>query len=345
MRRVLHVTASNAGRGAERFALDLRDALAERGWPGDVVAVAPGSPPALDIHALGARWPSVRAISGVRVRARDVDVVIAHGSSSLPACAVAGVGLGVPFVYRNIGDPLVWARSAAARWRVGVALRRAAAVAALTGEARDVLVRRYRLAGDRVAVLPTGVDERRVPLLPPPANDQPVAAVIGSLTAEKDVALAVDAVALVPGMRLVVAGEGPLRAELERHAAAAAPGRVAFLGQVDVVSVLAGADVVLSTSRTEGLPAVLIEAAMAGRPVVATDVGGVRSIVVDGVTGVLAHREPSSVAAALQRALALDLRPEAAREAACGRFGLASVADGWARLLDDVAPREAARAR
>ena len=88
--------------------------------------------------------------------------------------------------------------------------------------------------------------------------------------------MAIAAIARLPDHLLVVAGDGPLRHEAERLAAAEAPGRVMFLGEVgDVIPVLHAVDAVVITSEAEGMPGVAIEAALCGLPVVATDVGAV----------------------------------------------------------------------
>lgn len=321
--RVLHVVAGRSRRGAELFAVDLARALDTRGWPGRVVAVEHGVAPALDVPVLADRWPSPAGLWRLRCAARGVEVVVAHGSTALPAVAVAMVGLRTQFVYRTIGDPSYWAK----RW-VGVALRRAAAVTALWPAAADDLVRRYRLR--RVAVLPTGVAP--LPKLGRTSREGgPVVAVVAALTPEKEVGLAVAAMAHLPDWLLLVAGDGPERSRLEGAA------RTRFLGNVErVEDVLAQADVLLLTSRTEGLPAAAIEAGMAGVPVAAPAVGGLSEIVVNGETGVLFDdRTPATVAAAVTAAAALRPVPDRVSE----RYSLAVVADGWAALLTEVVAR------
>lgn len=110
----------------------------------------------------------------------------------------------------------------------------------------------------------------------------------------------------VPGAHFVVAGDGERRAELQ--ALAAAPplaGRVHFLGwRSDLPKLYSDLDLVLLTSDNEGLPVSLIEAMAAAKPVVATDVGGVRSLVADGQTGlVVPKRNPEALANACVRLL------------------------------------------
>ena len=90
-------------------------------------------------------------------------------------------------------------------------------------------------------------------------------------------------------MHLAIVGDGPLRPQLEQQARRLELiNRVHFLGRrEDVPQVLAGADIFVLPSRTEGMPAVLIEAGLAALPSVAFDVGGVSEVVDHGITGLL----------------------------------------------------------
>jgi glycosyltransferase involved in cell wall biosynthesis len=108
-----------------------------------------------------------------------------------------------------------------------------------------------------------------------------------------------------------------------------------------VVPVLAAADALVLPSRTEGIPAVVIEAGLAGLPVVASAVGGIPEVVVDGETGALVTPgDEVGLAEAITRALAHagTLGP-AGRERCRRRFELTPVAAAWGALLDEmVAP-------
>ena len=140
--------------------------------------------------------------------------------------------------------------------------------------------------------------------------------------------------ARVPGAHLLVVGDGPLREAVERRASASG-GRVHLLGwRHDLPRLYGAVDAVALTSDNEGTPVALIEAMAAGRPVVATSVGGVPDVVVHGRTGlVVPPRDSVAVAAALEqlagdaplrRALGL-----AAREHVLARYGAA-------RLVSDI---------
>ena len=106
------------------------------------------------------------------------------------------------------------------------------------------------------------------------------------------------------GRELLVAigGSGPLESELREQAAAIeASGTIRWLGHVESMPrFLSALDVYVSPAETEALGIGLIEAAIAGVPTVATDVGGVSEVIVDGETGVLvAPRDPSGLADAV----------------------------------------------
>jgi glycosyltransferase involved in cell wall biosynthesis len=106
-----------------------------------------------------------------------------------------------------------------------------------------------------------------------------------------------------PRVRLVVVGDGEERAEIERliQQLRMEP-FVCLLGtRTDVPRLLQGADVMLLSSITEGIPLTLIEAMATGLPCVATRVGGVPEVVVDGHTGLLAQAAaPDGLASCLQ---------------------------------------------
>ena len=158
----------------------------------------------------------------------------------------------------------------------------------------------------------------------PPENDPPVIGEIARLCDVKGQRELIRALADVPGARLVLAGRdlergGAFQSELEREAEqAGVRDRVEIAFHDDVPALLAGLDVVALPSWTEGLPMVLLEAMAAGRPVVATPVGGTPELVVDGETGLLVPpRDPGALAAALRRIL--DDRELAARLGEAGR--------------------------
>jgi glycosyltransferase involved in cell wall biosynthesis len=197
-------------------------------------------------------------------------------------------------------------------------------VVAVSHATADDLVRLGVVEERKLVVVPPGVDLAPFLALPGPAPAAPaptgpgslrarigagpeayVVGVVGRLAEVKRPALALDVFELLvgryPRLQLVFVGDGPERRLVERRIGALGPhaARAHLVGALDdMPGVLAGLDCVLSTSRNEGLPVALIEAAAAGRPVVATDVGGVSELVVHERTGCLG-REPDELAFAL----------------------------------------------
>jgi glycosyltransferase involved in cell wall biosynthesis len=130
---------------------------------------------------------------------------------------------------------------------------------------------------------------------------------------------------------VIIAGDGPARARLERSFGDEAT----FLGSVPYAQVPAlyhAFDLLALPSHTEGLPRVVLEAQATGTPVIATRVGGVPEAVTDGETGLLCPpRRPSDLAAALDR-----LGSDAAERRRLGQNGRRAVEEGfsWPDLYD-----------
>jgi glycosyltransferase involved in cell wall biosynthesis len=175
-----------------------------------------------------------------------------------------------------------------------------------------------------------GARPEHVTLLPNPApraedagsatlEDRPALVFAGRLTAQKDLGLAFEALSYVPEAHLSVVGDGPDRPRLEQLRDDLGLGdRVRFLGpqpRSEALGLMRAADVVVLSSAWENFPHGVVEALAVGTPVVATRVGGVPEIVVDGENGLLV--EPGDAAAfggALRRIL--DDRPLRERFAA-----------------------------
>ncbi|HXW07220.1 MAG TPA: glycosyltransferase family 4 protein [Vicinamibacterales bacterium] len=127
------------------------------------------------------------------------------------------------------------------------------------------------------------------------------------LTAWKGVDYLIEAVAHLPDVTLVVAGEGPSKAALVAHAAAR-PGRVQFVGAASGETLrhyLRACDYLVLYSAYEGLSHTILEALLAGTPVIASNRGGNPEIVIDQVNGLLVpHPDRGALLDALRRALA-----------------------------------------
>jgi glycosyltransferase involved in cell wall biosynthesis len=205
-------------------------------------------------------------------------------------------------------------------------LGRADAVTAVCGAVADALVRDYGVERARVRVVPNGADPPDEAAESGRARNlreklgagplRPLWLCAGRLEEQKGHAVLLEALAEVRrrGLEFVAgfAGEGALRAQLERRAAELGLGaQVRFLGQVeDVGPLLLAADAVVLPSLWEGLPLTLLEALARGRPVVASAVGGVPEVIEDRVEGRLTP--PGDVAALADVLESFHRRPDAA---------------------------------
>jgi glycosyltransferase involved in cell wall biosynthesis len=169
---------------------------------------------------------------------------------------------------------------------------------------------------------------------PPPRRAGPCRIVaVGRLQAPKDALTLVRALAALPAdaYEVLVVGEGPDRPDVEDEVRRLGLDSVVQLAgtRTDVPQLLAASDLFVLSSRSEGLPLSILEAMAAGLPVVATSVGGIPELVVDGETGFLVPPgDPQSLAGAIERLVHdPELRRRlgtAGRSRAAERFDLVS---------------------
>jgi glycosyltransferase involved in cell wall biosynthesis len=272
------------------------------------------------------------------------DIVLAWGAATLRYTAVAtATSRGAPpRGYVAIGSPSAWVRSRAQRARYRGLTSRYRFVIAVSEHTRDELVGFIGVPAPRVHVVRSGIPAAYLDVESSQRGPALRVLVAGSLSEEKDPLAALEASATVAAtlpVTLRFLGEGPLRGRLEDEAQRLGVSQSVELSgaAADVRPHLAWADVLLLTSRTEGLPGIVIEAAAAGVPAVAYDVGAVDEIVEDGESGLLVpSRSPAGAAEALTR-LAADAGLRArygsrARRIAANRFLIADTA----ALLDRV---------
>ncbi len=183
--------------------------------------------------------------------------------------------------------------------------------------------------------------------IPPEAA---VIATVGRLAPIKDHELFLEVVSLVLAERrdvlFLVVGDGPKRMGLEEKTRTMGLSRsVIFLGwRKNVERVYADADIILLTSRSEGTPVSLIEAAASGKPVVATDVGGVADVVRDGISGLLVgSRDPREFAQKVLELLKDQPRCEemggAGRSFVLERYSKDRLLRDTVRMYDDLQSR------
>jgi glycosyltransferase involved in cell wall biosynthesis len=273
-----------------------------------------------EIDALAARpeiggAPIPEGYRGLRRAMRGYDLVYCN----TPRTAIAAATTGRPFVWHKHSPGSTWAQRIAAR------------------RARRVIsvCRRGAPGGGNVRVVYNGVPSMDAA----PARDLPEGPrilILGRLHPEKGHDVAVDALARMrTRARLLVAGPGDWYLP-------EAEGVVLLGYRQDVPALLGAADVLLQASRCEeGAPLSVIEAQVAGTPVVATRVGGVPEIVEEGRTGLLTPAgDDAALAAALAR-LAADppLRTalgRAGRQRAVAVFSEDQMHAAYARLYDEM---------
>ncbi len=230
-----------------------------------------------------------------------------------------------------------------------LAFRGSRAIVVNSHDVAHYIVRHYRAPRDRIRVVYNGIDIERFHPGPAPAQAPGSIVTVGRLVEQKNHALFLRAAAALTQegarVRFAIVGDGPLRAALE--AAARRLGieeRVRFLGErSDVEKVLRGASQFWLTSRWEGMPNVVLEAMASGVPVLATDVGGVRELVRDGIDGFVLP--PDDAVGLAQHAQALLADPtrltkfKVAARARAETFATPHMVDALARLYEEVLDR------
>lgn len=375
--RVLHVMASAARGGGATHCVDLLPALRRAGWDCEA-AVGRDGPLGADLAALdipvhhvdlmGRRLAPVRALRLARLTARlGPDIVHLHGTRTAFLHALGAALRPAARLRRRAGPPVVytahglayrkeagWIERQVSLWAERVACRGTEAVISVSRmdlldlERRGFLQRQRGFHVANAVRAPVAADggrtaaRRRLGL---PA-DGLVVGTVSRLVPQKAVGDLVDAVArIAPDFRgssgpltVVVVGDGPLRASLDRRVRPGINGaRVMLLGaRADVAHVLPAFDVFVLSSHWEGEPIALLEAMAAGLPCVATATGGAREILGgDGSSGRLV---PIGGVNQLADALADLLRDGRARAA----LGAAALARVRSRTPDAQATRVAA---
>lgn len=252
------------------------------------------------------------------LRAADVDVFHAHLNWPLAcrhgimAARLAGIRGVVATVH--LYSPIAGVRFGRLKQRLQAgALHRYIAV---SNEVKNRLCEDLRVAEAKVRVVHNGV---RLPPLEPPVDGSLRSQLMGStersivftparLHTQKGHRYLLQAAAQIREAVFVLAGEGPERSSLESQAQSLGiQDRVRFLGQrEDIPRLLASCDLFVLPSLIEGLPLSVLEAMAAGKPVIATDIGGTNEVVVQGETGLLVPpARPAELAAAI-RGLLMD---------------------------------------
>jgi glycosyltransferase involved in cell wall biosynthesis len=362
--RIAHLIETDGPGGAERMFAALAGQLAARGCPG-IAFLPEGKEGWLgrELASVGVAVEYFRLTHPVSPRcARDlaaslrrhrIDLAHSHEFTMAVYGGVAARLANVPHITTMHGS-----RYYAARWQRRLAMRFAAradsSLVAVSNQLAASLRADLHFAPERVTVIPNGVSP--TPAVTPTlkeelglsANDRLLVSV-GNLYAVKGHRFLIDALALLasahPTTHVAIAGRGDLATALTEQANALhVSNRVHLLGlRSDIPNVLAAADVFVLPSLSEGLPLALLEGMFAARPIVATDVGEVRTVL-GSDSGIVV---PPGDAAALAAAIGALLRdPARARQLgaralarAAEEYGLDRMVDRYAALYAGLRPR------
>jgi glycosyltransferase involved in cell wall biosynthesis len=314
--KILHIISSGGMYGAEAVILNMSRTLNESSHSSTLGVFSNSANPNLQLHetatAQGIESHLISCAgqidrtvpSSIRELAArtKADVVHAHGYKADIYCYFALRGSGVPLVstchtwYDN--DLTVSLYGAADR----LVLRNYAAIVAVSEDVRQRLLK-AGVRKEKIHVVRNGIDLRPFDNAAPSLleisspDNAPIVGLIGRLATEKGVDIFLRAAARVlaelPATKFVVIGEGPDRERLELLIdELQVRNNVFMLGRRDdMPSVYSSLDIMVSASRREGLPMAILEGMASSRPVVATAVGAVPDVIVDGRTGVLVPPE------------------------------------------------------
>jgi glycosyltransferase involved in cell wall biosynthesis len=328
--------------GSERHLLTLLPALAERGL--DVVFVGLDDPAWDPSDFYGAlRVPALRLRSDPLalpqlLRSLDADVVHTHLVHADLYAGVAARARGARLVStKHNDDPF---RTGPFRYVERGLAALADRIVAITESLRRFTVERVGVPAEKVETIHYGLDGLPQPWGENPPDDVPAGARVllstSRLVAQKGIDVAIRALPELPADRvLVVLGEGPDRPALEALARRlGVAGRVFLPGRVpDVSAWLRRAEVYVHPARWEGFGLGVLEAMLAGLPVVASNVSSLPELVLDGETGVLVPPDdPGALAAALRSAT--PRLGAAGRERARAEFSVARMADRTVELYE-----------
>jgi glycosyltransferase involved in cell wall biosynthesis len=311
--------------------------------------------PALHVipnYPLPSFWrPAFWSAARVALRPRDHDVVVSHTRFFLSSAGALAYSraTGTPLLHVEHGSDFVHLSSAlhsrAARaydLTLGrLVLRHANEVVAVSRAAADFA---KDLAEREAQVVYRGVDHERYDAVSPArelsalAAGRPVATFIGRLIDGKGVGDLIEAFAGLqePDALLCIVGDGSRRADLQALARRHRLGdRCVFLGyraETDALALIRASDIVVNPSYTEGLPTSVLEAALLGRAVLASDVGGTPEVVRDRASALLV---PAGDIDALREGLSLLLADSQLR----ARLGASAHAEAVRRFDRGVSAR------
>lgn len=242
-----------------------------------------------------------------------------------PAAIALGRHIGVPVSIKARGaDIHLWGQGATAAQVRAAGLKADGMLAVSAAMRADMIA--LGMPGDRIRVHYTGVDAGRFGSVERASAKAahgiaaPLVLSLGALIPRKGHDIVIDAVAALPGVQLMIVGEGPERAALAaRIERLGVADRVRLMGAVAheaLGALLAAADVMALASASEGLANAWIEALACGVPIVIPDIGGAREVLTDPAFGMIADRTPPGFAEAIGHLIATPPDPERVRRGA-----------------------------
>ena len=371
--RVLHIISSGGMYGAESVILNMSRTLNEGSHHSTLGVFLNSSNPNLQLHESACREgidshlipckgrldrTAIRLIRKLAAEA-GADVVHAHGYKA---------DMYVYFALRGSSIPLI---STCHTWYdhdpkdrfFGVVdrliLRSYGSIVAVSEGVREQLLR-AGVRADKISIIPNGIDLRIFDRASPVVKDElgwsdcPLVGLVGRLSVEKGVDVFLAAVPLVleqlPGAKFVVVGDGPDRAKLDAWIdKLRIRGSVRMLGRRDdMPAVYASLDLMVSSSRQEGLPMAILEGMASHLPLIATPVGGVPMVVLHDRTGVVVPVEdPAMLATNITKLLRDDAQRErlgsSARRLVEDQFSAKRMTADYLRVYEAAAARSATR--
>ncbi|MEW6442091.1 MAG: glycosyltransferase family 4 protein [bacterium] len=364
--KVLQITHDLQIGGLQRVVTDLSTQLQRAGVVAEVLCLRAGGPFQAELDRAGIRVRMVNRPSGPGkylsflqvasiIRDSGAQVIHTHNTEPFIDGTLGGLLAGVP-VKVHTDHARRYPDKKRYLYAERVLSRFVDQVVAVSEHTRNDLLQHSRIARKKIVVIPNGVDGAKYEVDVDVGNKRrelgiegafPVLAVGVRLTRQKGVEHLVQAMAPLhkafPELRLLIAGDGPLRGELEQLAeATGVSNAVAFLGpRDDIHEILKVVDIYVLPSIWEGMPLVILEAMAAGKAIVASAVGGNTEVIAHNVNGILVEAgSPAALAEAIG-ALAGDRRSmlrlgEAARERFRARYSVERMADAYLSLYRSV---------
>ena len=363
-RHVMFVISGLERGGAENQMVAVASALSDRGWDVTVLSFLPFSPDswAADLRDTNVRLLTLNASSGIRryvslvnaigvVRRLRPDVLVGFMFHGIMTARIAGRITGVPANVSSIRNE----RDGSFRERIMRATDRLTDAVTVQSCRLASEIAHMRVASSaHVHVIPNyidvtyfdaGVCRDRTREELGVADDHFLWLAVGRLDEAKDYPNLMSAFSTLsgrhPNARLMIAGTGPLRSDLDSMIQRLGLGdRVRLLGlRLDMPALYAASDALVLSSAWEGMPNVVLEAMASATPVVATAVGAVPEIVSDGESGLIVPpRDHAALADAMAQMMEL---PDETRQAfgragydfLLSEFSRESVIDRWEELF------------